>query len=99
MTDLTVHRNTVERRRKKELRDDAVAAVKGILSEYDVRAFAFVALDAEGRAIAAWDTGKVMPLWAFPGAVMRVLDHDIASSGVQEDFRAPLRSLRKSDPK
>ena len=88
--NLTEHRNTIEKRRRRAMRDDMIAACRSMAGDRDIRAFAIVAIDASGEACTQWDTGGIIPMWAFPGTVQRVLDFDLAQSGVAEDFKAPL---------
>lgn len=87
---LSVHKNTVERRRKRELAKDVQGQVEALIREADVRAFAFVAIDANGKAHARWDTGAILPMWAFPATVMEVLKLDMEQSGADEDWKPNL---------
>ena len=83
---LSVHKNTVERRRKRDLAHSAVTAVRGVIKDHDVRAYAFVAIDAKGKAHCYWDTGAILPMWAFAPTVAAALEDDLQRSGVDEDW-------------
>ena len=87
---LTVHRNKVESRRKRELASHAKARVEQIIRETDIRAFAFVAINAEGKMFATWDTGAIMPMWAFPAMIGEALRRDMEDVGVSEDWKPNL---------
>jgi hypothetical protein len=66
---LHAHKNKLEQRRKRELAKDATKAVEAIIREQDVRAYAFVAISSEGATFCRWDTGAILPMWAFAGAL------------------------------
>lgn len=87
---LNVHKNTVESRRKRGLAKSATAGVEKIIRDNDVRAYAFVAIAADGRAYCIWDTGAILPMWAFASTVESALTRDIEASGVDEDWRPAL---------
>ena len=87
---LTVHRNKVESRRKRDLAKDVQSQVEAIIRENDVRAYAFVAIAADGTAYSRWDSGAVMPLVAFPATVAELLHRDIANSDVVDDWKPNL---------
>lgn len=91
---LSVHRNTIQGRRKRDQAREASAVVRDIMRQEDIRAYAFVGISADGKAFAYWDTGAVMPMVAFPDVVRGMLHESIIESGVKEDWRAPLE--RKS---
>lgn len=86
----TVHKNTVERRVKRERRDTAVADVRGLMSAHDVRAYAFVGITAEGKAVACWDTGSILPMWGYPEMIAAALRRDMEESGIAETWTPPL---------
>lgn len=90
LSRLSLHKNTVERRRKKELADNVVQAVRNTIEVADIRAYAFVAIDAKGGFHAAWDTGSILPMWAFPATIEVGLRDDIERSGVEETWRPNL---------
>lgn len=91
-TKLSVHRNKVEARRKRELAADVDNRVGRMVRECDIRAYAFVGIAADGKAYALWDTGAVLPLWAFADTVATILRTDIQDSNVADDWRPNLRS-------
>lgn len=87
---LTAHRNKVEARRKRELARDIAERTTKLVRDKDIRAFAFVAIDAAGRMHALWDTGAIMPMWAFPDTIGNALRRNMEDSGVREDWRPAL---------
>lgn len=87
---LTLHKNTVEARNKRRLASETGKNVEKMMRETDVRAYAFVGIKADGQAVAAWDTGGIIPMWCFAEAIHTVLNSDMQNSGVQEDFKAPI---------
>lgn len=86
---LTAHKSQIERTARKTIRTEMVGAAQAMASDHNILSYAIVGFDDEGRAFAAWDTGKIMPKWAFPAAVFRVLDRDCDM--VEDDYKAPLR--------
>ena len=47
---LSVHRNTVEKRRRKVQASEVLSEVGRIMNHNDIRAYAFVAIDAKGAS-------------------------------------------------
>lgn len=88
--NLSLHKSQVERRERKAVRGDMVAAAKAMPSN-DIVAWAIVGITRDGNAHAAWDSGQIMPLWAFAPAISRILQCD--TDTVQDDYKAPLRRL------
>lgn len=88
---LSLHRNTIEKKQKHELAQRVQKETAKICRDCDIRAFAFVGIDVNGEAHAIWDTGAIIPMWAMGSVVGKVLDADVLNSGVEEDFRAPIR--------
>jgi len=88
-TCLTEHRNTIEKRHRKEIQADMVQGVKSIGTQ-DVRAYAIVAITADGNAHCRWDTGSIMPLWAFAPTIQAALAREIEESGVDETWKPDL---------
>ena len=86
-TSLSVHRNKVEARRKRELAKDLRDRISDLVKEHDIRAYAVVGIAADGKAYALWDTGAVLPMWAFPETIAAMLRRDIEESGVVDDWR------------
>ena len=89
--NLTVHKNRVEKQKRRERVKDMVSGARKMAQDNDLTAYAIVGITKTGAALACWDTGGSIPMWALPGAVYRVLDHDVAASEVAEDFEAPMR--------
>lgn len=87
---LSVHKNTVERRRKRELAKSLSKAVEQLTRESDLRAYAIVGIGADGNAFALWDTGAILPQWAFADTVAHVLREVIRSCGIADDWRPSL---------
>lgn len=65
-------------------------ACQGISNSGNIVAYAVVAISDDGRAFAGWDTGGVVPMWAFPSTIAQIVREDLAESGVEDDFRRPL---------
>lgn len=91
---LSAHRNTVERRHRRTTQSQMVAAAKGI-GESDIIAYAFVAIDSDGTAKCAWDTGSALPLWAFADTFRTILDRDITNSGVEDTWKPSLEERKR----
>lgn len=89
---LAVHRNTIEGRKKRGRARDASKSVLAIMRQEDIRAYAFVGIAADGRCFTTWDTGAVVPMRVFPGVVREVLSDDIFNAGLEDDFRAAIRT-------
>lgn len=86
--NLSVHKNKVAARRKRNLADALTRDTAKMIKENDIRAYAVVGIAANGEAHALWDTGNCMPLWAFPSVVGEVLRADVA--GVEDEWRPDL---------
>jgi hypothetical protein len=91
VTNLTLHKNTVEKRQKRERAKGLCREAERMVREADLRAYAVVGIDANGEAHAVWDTGAIMPMWAFPAVIGRVLEMDIARNQELEDWVPPLK--------
>lgn len=87
---LSVHRNAIERRRKQEIAKRLTAATAKMVKDADIRAYAVVGIGSDGSAHALWDTGRILPIWAFPETISAILRRDIETSGVEEDWRPPI---------
>lgn len=87
MTKLYVHKNTVEKKRLREKRDDLIRDLKRLLSQNQCRAYAVVVIDSSGDGHTFWDTGSIMPIWAFPGAMHEILKTDVMNSDVEETWK------------
>jgi len=87
---LSVHRNTVENRRKRDLAKSLRNGVEAMVKDRDIRAYAVVGIASDGQAYAMWDTGSVLPMWAFADTVSNVLRTDINASGLEDDWRPSL---------
>ena len=87
---LGLHKSQIERQRRREVRAGMVKAANGISNSANIVAYAIVGLSDDGRAFAQWDTGGIIPIWAFPHTMGEVLREDIAKSGIAEDFKRPL---------
>lgn len=94
---LSVHRNKVENRRKRDLAKSLTHNVQNMVRENDIRAYAVVGIAADGNAYALWDTGAVLPLWAFADTVAHVLREDIRSADIADDWR-PNLTLKGGSP-
>lgn len=90
VVSLSVHRNTVEARRKRTLSLELRRNVEKMVRDEDIRAYAVVGIGASGQACVMWDTGAVLPLWAFADTVAGVLRQDIQLSEIEDDWRPNL---------
>jgi hypothetical protein len=89
---LSVHKSNLEKRDLRTIRDHMRKSVEVLTAESDTVAFALVVFDTKGQATAHFDSGGLMPLWAFPGACEYVLKSEVAL--VDEDFQAKLKKDR-----
>lgn len=94
---LSVHKNKIEARRKRELSEDLTRRVKALVKEEDLRAYAIVGISAEGKAFALWDTGAIIPMWAFADTIGNALRRNIEESGVSEDWKPALNVRGSTD--
>lgn len=86
---LTSHKNTIERKRKREVAKEIDGMAK-FAKDRDVRAYAFVMIDGDGGAHCLWDTGSIIPMWGFASTIYAALTRDIEESGLDETWRPPL---------
>lgn len=91
-TKLTVHRSNLEKQERRLIRDDMRREVERLTAQGNVAAYAIIAFTTDGNAAASIDTGKIMPLWAFPGACEYVVKSEIVN--MDEDFIAKLKKDR-----
>jgi len=87
---LSVHKNKVEAKRKRDLAKTLRDEVEKLTREVDLRAYAVVGIAANGKGYALWNTGAIMPMWAFPDTVSYLLREDMQSQPVAEDWRPTL---------
>lgn len=92
--NLSIHRNTIERRHRKQMQAEMVRASKAI-GDGDVIAYATVAIMSDGNARASWDSGAAVPLWSFADVIAGVLRQDIDHSGLEDDWRPSLQERKK----
>jgi hypothetical protein len=90
---LTAHRNTASRRHKRDLATSLARQVKKMTKDADIRAYAIVGIAADGSGHALWDTGAVLPMWAFADVVAGLLRRDIENNidRIKEDWKPPAR--------
>lgn len=87
---LSVHRNTIEKKRRNDLAKLMLRGGEKMIRDSDIRAFALVGIDSEGHAHAVWNTGGALPMWAFPETVASILKRDIETSGIADDWKPSL---------
>lgn len=75
--NLTAHRNTLRRRKRKEAQRELIKGIRRLATSSDCRAYAVVVFDDNGEVRAIWDTGRMIPEWAFPKMVEHVLGTDV----------------------
>jgi hypothetical protein len=71
-----------------------VQSANAVNNYANIVAYALIAFSDDGRAFVDWNTGGIMPMWAFPSTVREVLQADIEQSCVEEDFKSPLIDRR-----
>lgn len=91
VTNLTAHRNTLRRRKRKEAQQELVKGVRRLATSSDCRAYAVVVFDDNGEARTMWDTGRMIPEWAFPKMIEHVLGADVRNAKCDrpDDFIPP----------
>lgn len=89
---LSVHKSNLEKRERRAVRDQMRQDVEFLTAQGDVAGYAMIVFTTDGKAAATFDTGKLMPLWAFPGACEYVLKSEVKDA--DEDFRAALKKDR-----
>lgn len=87
---LHVHKNKIESRRKRDLASNLTRDISRMVKEHDIRAYAIIGIGSDGKAYAYWDTGGILPMWAFPATVSQILQRDMESCDVQDDWKPPL---------
>ena len=85
----SIHINTVRKRKRAEIGKELVILAKDFNATGKVAAYALIVFNDDGKAICRFDTGGLMPLWAFPGAVEFVTRDSI---DVDEDYNRPVKS-------
>ena len=61
VTNLTLHKNTLEKHKRKELAKDLCDSAKRMSEDPDLKGFALVTWDDRFNFIADWQTGRVIP--------------------------------------
>jgi hypothetical protein len=87
---LSVHKSNLEKRERRMIHEDLKAAVENV-RQHDVVAYAVVGFSRDGAAYASFDTGRIIPEWAFASACEKVIDHYVEM--VEADFKAPLKRI------
>lgn len=90
VVSLSVHKNTVERRRKRATAGEMAQFAKKMAMDADIRAYAIVGIGADGGVCSVWDTGGILPMWSFPATVSEALSRDMQNSGLDDDWRPSL---------
>jgi len=91
---LSCHRNTIERRVKKQVRSDMMDCARAHGSQ-DVVAYAIVSIRADGTSHASWDTGSALPIWAFAPTIFEALKRDVEESGAEETWTPSLQERKR----
>ena len=84
---LSVHKSNILKRERRQVREELRGHVERLTAESNVVAYALVLFDDQGNATSQFDTGRIMPLWAFPGACEYVVRCDVEKA--DEDYQAP----------
>lgn len=88
---LSVHKNTIEKRRRKDIANALTKRLKHHINSRDIRAYAVVLIDSEGGARCDWNTGSIVPMWGFASMINAALVRDIEETDIQETWKPPLR--------
>lgn len=80
----------MERRRKRELAESLRRECHRMVKDADIRAYAIIGIDAQGRSHAMWDTGGIVPMWGFPETMCAALRRDMEESEADEDWKPPI---------
>lgn len=76
---LSVHRNTVEQRKRHATSEHLVKAARNMAAEKQVRGYAIVTWDKDCESIrTSFDPGPTMPDFAVPEFVRSILTHRIS---------------------
>lgn len=86
IVSLTAHRNTRERRRRRDLRKEMIAAARQMSDAPDIKGYVLVGIGANGAAYCLWDTGQAIPLWSLPGFVHEVVSVEARGFDLPDDF-------------
>lgn len=90
MTAHTVHLNTVRKRKRASVAAAMIADARSHARTGAVAGYALIVFTEDGKATANFETGGLMPLWAFPGACEFVVRDAVRD--VDEDYRRPVGS-------
>lgn len=80
---LTVHKNTLAKRRRKEMRDRALATIKEAFTDNNVTAFALVAIDDNENSVTISDGGTLSPS-QFAVLLRQALDEETMTAPAPE---------------
>lgn len=91
---LSVHKNTIERRNKRNRAKELSKTVESMVREVDLRAWAIVGIGADGKPYTLWDTGDILPMWAFPEVIAKTItlsiQRSIEDDGLEDGWRPSL---------
>jgi len=90
VVSLSLHKNKIESRRKRDLSNRLKTQVGKLVKEQDIRAYAIVGIGSNGDAFAYWDTGAILPQWAFADTVATILRKDVQETNVKDDWKPTL---------
>ena len=90
MVKLSVHKNTVEKRRKKSVAKGLVQHTSRIVKDYDIRAYAVTMIDSEGEAHCIYDSGSIMPMWCFAETMGAIVKSKMETEPQEETWKPPL---------
>ena len=66
VVNLTVHKNTVENRRRKEMRKQMVSSARAMSDHEDFVGYCILGITKSGKPITALNTGGAIPLSSLP---------------------------------
>ncbi len=91
---LSLHKNTIEKKRKRDIADAIIKGGSKMCRDRDIRAYALVAIDSKGTIHAIWDTGSIVPMWAFPATISAGLMRDMEEVNIEETWVPPVLPIK-----
>ncbi len=77
VTNLTLHKNTLEKHKLRELKKELCDSAKWLSRDFDLKGFALVIWDDKFNYRTDWSTGWVLPSHVMPEYVKGALLRDI----------------------
>ena len=93
VTNLALHKNTLEKHKRKELKKELYDSAKLLSNDFNLKGFALVIWDDKFNYRTDWDTGKVLPSHVMAEYVKGALLRDI---GINDSENVIRRLLNES---